>query len=349
MNKIFNPLVSIIIPVYNGEKYMREAIDSALAQTYGNIEILVINDGSKDTTDKIAKSYTSKIRYFSKENGGVSTALNLGIENMKGEYFSWLSHDDVYLPQKIESEINLLSTLENKKTVIYSGFQCINSESKITNTINLDKNYSQEQLNISLFPFFHELISGCTLLIHKDLLIENGLFDITQKTTQDYDMWFKILQKYPIKYDTNCYTQSRSHQQQVSNTCTEHAENCNHFWINTIRKTLEKQLYLQYASKIQFLIDIDYTFFKMGYYTKTSNFIHTLLVNEKDSTNISPCELQTINILDFMYIEKIQQQEKIKKSSIYDNYVSQYGESKLMILMIRLFRKIQFILSKYKR
>jgi glycosyltransferase involved in cell wall biosynthesis len=77
----FNPKVSIIIPVYNGSNFLKEAIDSAIAQTYKNIEIIVINDGSSDNgaTEKIAKSYGDKIRYFKKENGGVATALNLGI------------------------------------------------------------------------------------------------------------------------------------------------------------------------------------------------------------------------------------------------------------------------------
>ncbi len=90
MSDVFNPLVSIIIPVYNGSNYVKEAIDSALAQTYKNIEVIVVNDGSTDNTEKIVKSYGDKIRYFYKENGGVASALNLAIENSKGEYISWL-------------------------------------------------------------------------------------------------------------------------------------------------------------------------------------------------------------------------------------------------------------------
>ena len=83
-NNQFKPLVSIIIPVYNGSNYMREAIDSALAQTYTNTEVLVINDGSCDNgaTEAIAREYGDKIRYFYIENGGVSTALNTGIRNI---------------------------------------------------------------------------------------------------------------------------------------------------------------------------------------------------------------------------------------------------------------------------
>ena len=104
----YNPLISIIIPVYNGANYMREAIDSAIAQTYKNIEIIVVNDGSTDNgeTEKIALSYGDKINYYYKENGGCASALNYGISKMKGEWFSWLSHDDVYFPTKLESQVN---------------------------------------------------------------------------------------------------------------------------------------------------------------------------------------------------------------------------------------------------
>ncbi len=74
--------ISIIIPVYNGSNYLRHAIDSALRQDYPNFEVIVVNDGSNDNdeTEKITLSYGDKIRYFKKENGGVATALNYGIE-----------------------------------------------------------------------------------------------------------------------------------------------------------------------------------------------------------------------------------------------------------------------------
>ena len=125
MTKPFNPKVSIVIPVYNGSNYLREAIDSALAQTYKNIEVIVINDGSNDKgkTDKICKSYGNKIRYFKKENGGVASALNMGIEKMQGEYFSWLSNDDIYYQDKVEKQVKALSRLKDKSTVVYSGMK----------------------------------------------------------------------------------------------------------------------------------------------------------------------------------------------------------------------------------
>ena len=124
--KEFSPLVSIVIPVYTGANYVAEAIDSALNQTYKNIEIIVVNDGSTDNTEKIVKSYGDKVRYFCKENGGTSTALNVGIKNMKGEYFSWLSHDDMYYPKKIFYQIEELKKLENKDTIIMTDLDGIN-------------------------------------------------------------------------------------------------------------------------------------------------------------------------------------------------------------------------------
>ena len=109
MNKEFKPKVSIIIPVYNGENFLEQAINSALHQTYDNIEVIVINDGSNDKgkTEAIAKKYNDKIKYFYKENGGVASALNMALEKMSGDYFSWLSHDDLYYDDKIEKQIIL--------------------------------------------------------------------------------------------------------------------------------------------------------------------------------------------------------------------------------------------------
>ena len=132
MDKGWCPKVSIVIPVYNGSNYMREAIDSALAQTYENIEIIVVNDGSSDNgdTERIALEYGDRIRYFHKENGGVSSALNYGISQMTGEYFSWLSHDDVYHPEKISHQIKSLSVAEEEGSVALCAHCFIDGNTK---------------------------------------------------------------------------------------------------------------------------------------------------------------------------------------------------------------------------
>lgn len=177
----YNPKVSIVIPAYNAANYLAEAINSALAQTYRNTEIIVVNDGSNDNgaTRKIALSYGDKIRYFEKENGGVSTALNTGICNMTGEYFSWLSHDDLYTINKIEKSVEALRNLDNKKTVIYCQSIHIDKNSNIIKAIKRD--ISANSLftwNQALVKYFKEgSMNGCAFLIHKDILHECGLFD----------------------------------------------------------------------------------------------------------------------------------------------------------------------------
>ena len=136
-----NSLVSIIIPVYNGSNYLKEAIESALGQTYKNIEILVINDGSNDKglTHNLAISFGDKIKYYKKENGGVASALNFGIVKMKGEYFSWLSHDDIYKPEKTELQIAFLN--KNKDIKIVGGnFESL-AFNKATSKFELKKDF----------------------------------------------------------------------------------------------------------------------------------------------------------------------------------------------------------------
>ena len=124
----YHPKVSIIIPVYNGSNYLSESINCALTQTYSNIEVIVVNDGSCDNgaSEQIAQRYGDKIRYFAKQNGGVSSALNLGISKATGEWISWLSHDDLYYPNKIEKQVVFLNDLLKKdpstdlnKTVVF--------------------------------------------------------------------------------------------------------------------------------------------------------------------------------------------------------------------------------------
>ena len=149
----YNPMVSIIIPVFNGANYIREAIDSALAQTYKNIEVIVVNDGSIDDTDQIVLSYGNKVRYFTKENGGVSSALNLALREMRGEYFSWLSHDDLYLPDKVKIQIEHLNLLKEKDVILYSNYVYIDENSKLIRTVNLDHEMLVNRSTLSLKDF----------------------------------------------------------------------------------------------------------------------------------------------------------------------------------------------------
>lgn len=194
------PKVSIVIPVYNGSDYLAEAIDSALAQTYTNTEVIVINDGSNDEgkTENIARSYGSQIRYYYKNNGGVASALNYGILKMKGEYFSWLSHDDLYVPTKIEDEIALVGSLNCDNVVVVSNARVLfRSGIKKKTLINREAFASFEMF---LAIDAEVGINGCSLLIPKRALLDSGGFDINLPVTQDYDLWYRLSGKFKYEF-----------------------------------------------------------------------------------------------------------------------------------------------------
>lgn len=222
-NTIENPLVSIIIPVYNGANYLREAIDSALAQSYENCEILVINDGSQDNdmTEKIALSYGDQIRYFSKENGGVSSALNVGISNMRGEYFSWLSHDDIYYKEKIEYEIDALKNTTDKTQIVQCEYEFWDIESGICTKTNYANIYSIEQLTNSAFTMLQLTISACGGLIHKSHFERVGLFNEELRYAQDIEMWIRLLRGQKSIWVNKCLFKVRIHSQSDSKTQNE--------------------------------------------------------------------------------------------------------------------------------
>lgn len=227
-----NPKVSIIIPVYRGKEFMREAIDSALNQTYENIEIIVVNDGSDDNgeTRKIALSYGEKIKYFEKENGGVSTALNLALEKMSGDYFSWLSHDDRYYPEKIESQINYLRNYD-EKTILYSDYDLMDENSSIfaKNILN------HKELNKKMeFALLRGAINGITLLIPRNAFLECGNFREDLRCTQDYELWYRMMKKYKFVHQDCILATTRLHKNQTGNTSPKVVSENNILWKDLI-------------------------------------------------------------------------------------------------------------------
>lgn len=241
MNK-FQPLVSIIIPVYNGANYLKEAIDSALAQTYPNIEILIINDGSNDNdaTECIALSYGDKIRYISKQNGGVASALNVGITKMKGDYFSWLSHDDLYEKDKIQKQITALAELNYPKAVLYSNYSVFSTD---PNKAILCQMKGVTPVDFRYWITVENCLHGCTLLIPRTAFTDCGLFNEKLRTTQDYDMWFRIAKKYDFIHMPLNLVKSRSHPEQGSLQMAGIVLNeCNQLLLNFVKQLSMSEL-----------------------------------------------------------------------------------------------------------
>jgi len=191
--------VTIAIPVFNGEDFLRDAIESALNQTYKNIEIIVLDDGSTDggRTRDIAASFGSAIRYIHQDNAGVAGAMNHIIRVMSGDIFAWLSHDDLYYRQKIETQVEYYTAIGRPEAIIFSGVHYIDETGRKIDESRID----HEGLIASpKKALLNSAINGCTLFIPVHILREFGPFDVTLKYTQDYDLWNKILTKYDFYY-----------------------------------------------------------------------------------------------------------------------------------------------------
>lgn len=233
----FNPKISIIIPAYNAENFLSEAINCAINQSYKNIEIIVVNDGSNDNnaTRNIALSYGKKIKYFEKENGGVSSALNYGIKKMEGEYFAWLSHDDLIDYNHIEKLVEFLSYKENRNMVPFTGFKIVDENSRINIDATIRSQINCNDYKMSILSNYYSLlqgeINGGSILIKKTIFDECGYFNEKLRITQERDMWERMLKKYKfvnIPYDT---ASIRVHNKRVTVTNGD-----------TIRKTDKKNL-----------------------------------------------------------------------------------------------------------
>ena len=229
------PLVTIIIPVFNGENYLNQAIKSALAQTYEQIEIIVINDGSVDDnkTRKIAEEFLPRIRYIELEkNLGVAAALNRGIKESRGKFISWLSHDDLYHPNKISKQIELYHTNIKDNVVIYCNYELIDNSGKSLG-VNTNLIVGKEQFRFSLLNRGN--LHGCSLLIPIKAFHEHGDFDESLETVQDIDMWFRISKTFEFKYLPQELVYFRIHQEQDSLVKASIAESeCNVFFVKSI-------------------------------------------------------------------------------------------------------------------
>lgn len=154
---------------------------------------------------------------------------------MKGEYFSWLSHDDKYYNTKISIQVEYLSKFKNKKVVLYSDLEYIDENSNLIKKLILP-HYKPEQFR----PAFIRggLINGCTLLVHKICFKTCGIFNTNLRTTQDYDMWFRISEKYKFYHIPSILIYSRLHPEQDTKK------------LNKIVRKEKNEMYTNFLNKI---------------------------------------------------------------------------------------------------
>lgn len=192
------PLVSIIIPVYNKAAFIRDTLDSALAQTYPNTEIILVDDGSSDGSLKILEKYTEdfpeKIRLFAQKNAGVSPATNKGINMAKGDYIQFLDADDLLSPNKIENQIKLLAghSLGAISICEWVTFRDKPEEHERW-SLKVFKDYS-EPVEIGL-DFFNrsEMMADSCYLVPRKLIDKVGPWNDALTINQDGEFFFRVI------------------------------------------------------------------------------------------------------------------------------------------------------------
>ena len=214
------PLISIVIPLYNGSNYIEEALNCAISQDYPNKEIIVVNDGSTDdgAGRDICLKYADKITYLEKPNGGCSSALNFGIRAAKGKYISWLSHDDLYLPNKLSYQINLIEKLGlDENTLVSNSGGLIDKDGNAITHPTTKTNATLSSKKFFSYLLFKKCLNGCGLLIPKSVFEKDHFFREDMRFVLDWNLWLKVAAEgFCVHIDATELVKNRVHGGQVT-------------------------------------------------------------------------------------------------------------------------------------
>ncbi|MBD2430239.1 MULTISPECIES: glycosyltransferase [Fischerella] len=234
------PVISVIIPTYNSEKTIRHTIESVLQQNFSDFELIIINDGSTDSTLEVISHFQdSRIKVFSFDNAGGNVSRNRGLKQAIGEFVSFLDADDLWTPDKLESQLNALKA-NPQVAVAYSWTDYIDEQGKflLSGTHITANGNVYEQLLVSNF-----LENGSNPLIRREALVELGGFDESLTAAQDWDMWLRLAQNFnfiavprvQILYrisanslSTNLARQEKASLQLLDKACSTNTQDLNH-------------------------------------------------------------------------------------------------------------------------
>jgi glycosyltransferase involved in cell wall biosynthesis len=206
-----NSLISVITPVYNGQRYLTDAIESVLAQTYPHWEMWIINDASSDESLKVANCFGNKDKRINIINStsqvGAAKARNLGISASNGRFISFLDADDCWLPNKLERQVNFM--LDNNYAFTYTGYETMDSEGK-TIAVNM------ASPQISRKSLLTKKRIGCLTAMYDTACLGKVEMPLIGKR-QDLGLWLKLLNKTELAYGINDrLAQYRSHKDSMS-------------------------------------------------------------------------------------------------------------------------------------
>lgn len=260
MDKIINtPLVSVIMPAYNASNYIQEAINSVIAQTYSNWELVIIDDGSKDNTSEIVlknSNQDSRIQYFYQDNGKQGKARNLGISKAKGDYLAFLDADDLWLPEKLKVQIEEIRE-KNVDLVFSDSYRFKNQEVVcVSERMNVKSGFFSGSKALQLFLEANR-IPILTVLVKKEKVEAVGCFSESMdiQNVEDYHLWLKLLISNAEFYSSNrVLAKYRIHDNSVTAKDKRAADKLLHVFLDLselypiYKEQIEKELKLKFKS-----------------------------------------------------------------------------------------------------
>ena len=217
-----SPLVSVIIPAYNADQFIAQAIQSVLDQTYRSYEIIVVDDGSTDDTKDILRGFADQIHSCFQENCGPSAARNAGIKIAQGEYICFLDADDIWVPHKLEVQLAYMECHADIDFV-FSDHQDFNAGDVLPGSFLKDRMIFEDSLikegpiqNAFLMLLQENFISTPTVMVKKACFEETGLFDEDLRSVEDRDLWLRIAAKFTLACLPGILCKRRVHQSNIS-------------------------------------------------------------------------------------------------------------------------------------
>ncbi len=206
------PLVSAIIPTYNRAAFLREAIDSVLAQTERDFELIVVDDGSSDETRSLCGSYGDKLRYFFQSPRGVSAARNSGLRQARGRWVAFLDSDDLWAPNKLARQVEWMAA--HPEILL-----CYTDEIWIRRGRRVNQKKIHHKAGGWIYPLCLPLclISPSSVLMRRELFEQAGVFDEALPICEDYDLWLRLTARFEAGFiAAPLITKRGGHQDQLS-------------------------------------------------------------------------------------------------------------------------------------
>lgn len=212
-----SPAVSVIMPVYNAGSVLRDAVESALEQTFGDLEILAIDDGSTDDSPAVLESYGESLRRFHQSNAGPAVARNRGILEARGDYLAFLDADDVWEPEKLEKQIDLLDSRPDA-VLAYTDSRD-QTERGLAAETRLSR-YASSGGSDSVFEALlqRNFIHTSSVVVRREALARAGLFDPTLRGAEDLELWLRLALAGPFVAVEEPLTRYRRHEGNTVNS-----------------------------------------------------------------------------------------------------------------------------------